>query len=143
MPRVSASGAEFPNFPGKRLQPPDDFPRGSPERAFFLETVASVPSDHFQRCDLADLVVYVGAYIDWLTARGELKASGNIIDGKVNPLVALVRDGARTVNILARSLRLTPISRTPQAAKPEPQGMSYYQRQGLLAQEVQRDEQAN
>ena len=37
-------------------------------------------------CDVASLTVYVAAYIDTLTARGELKATGLVIDGKTYKL---------------------------------------------------------
>jgi hypothetical protein len=113
-----------------------------PSTSFFLQTVNSVPSDHLHECDLGDVVVYVAAYVDLLVARGELKASGgNIIDGKVNPLINVVRDCGRTVNALARSLRLSPIARTPLLQKQEPQNLSYYQRQALA--EASDDGQAN
>ena len=119
MPRPSAVSQAYPAAPGRRPQPPADFLPGSPERKFFVETVASVPADHFQPCDHATLVAYTACHIDWLVARGELKASGNMVDGKLNPLIAVVRDLGRTINQLARSLRLNPISRIPLPIKQE------------------------
>ena len=132
MPRTSSVAAAYPNPPGKRLACPDDFPPGSSERRFFLDLVASLPSNHFQKCDEASVAVYVAACVDLMAARGELKASGNIIDGKANPLIAVVRDNTRTINQLARSLRLNPVSRAPQQpAKVADVELSYYERQAL------------
>jgi hypothetical protein len=53
----------------------------------------------------------------------------------------VVRDTTRTVNMLGRSLRLNPISRTPLPTKmPEVETQSYYQRMQL---EAEGDERAN
>jgi phage terminase small subunit len=137
MPRPSAISQAYPPPPGKRLQPPDDLV--GPEREVFRSVVASVEPSHFHNSDLPVLCVFVRAVVQERVASGEIAATGYLIDGKLNPMVTILRDAQRVVGVYSRLLRLNPVARTPLPSKSEPQSASYYDGMSLL-EEAKRDD---
>ena len=130
MPRPSAISQAYPGAPGKRLQPPADLPE--PEKQVFRRIVASVEASHFRESDLPVLLIFVRAVVQERVASGEIAATGYVIDGKLSPMVTILRDAQRVVAVYSRLLRLNPVARVPNPAKAkEIEPISYYERQAL------------
>jgi hypothetical protein len=134
-PRQAAASAGVPTSTSGRLRPPDDLT--GPERALFVDLVASVAGSHFRQSDLPVLCIFVRACVMEQTASGELSASGCVSsDGKVSPWASILKDAQRAVSVYSRLLRLNPVAR--QSAQPE-EPISYYEKMSLL-EATKRDE---
>jgi len=76
MPRKAAADFTTGTTAVERLRPPPDLAAGSPERALFVDIVASCEVGHFRESDLPVLCIFVRACVMAETAAGELSAGG-------------------------------------------------------------------
>ena len=135
MPRTSAASAAIPTGATSRLRPPDDLT--GPERALFVDLVASCSANHFQSSDAPLLSAYCRAVVLEKVASGELAAAGYVADGKPSGWLNVLAQATRSLTVLSSKLKLTPLSR--QSARPE-EPISYYER---LSLEASRDPEPN
>jgi phage terminase small subunit len=128
MPRRSAADAAFSTTTTQRLKPPPDL-TGAP-RELFLSLVLSLPAHHFTPSDLPLLTAYVRAVV--MEQSASAKLSDNPVDDDTpSPWLRVWQANIRAVTPLARSLRLTPLSRREEAKPSTEERMSYYERQAL------------
>jgi phage terminase small subunit len=132
MPRTSAASAAIPTGATSRLRPPDDLT--GPERALFVDLVASCSANHFQSSDAPLLSAYCRAVVLEKVASA---AAGYVADGKPSGWLNVLAQATRSLTVLSSELKLTPLSR--QSARPEGP-ISYYER---LSLEASRDPEPN
>ena len=130
MPRKAAADFTTGTTAVERLRPPPDLAAGSPERALFVDIVASCESGHFRESDLPVLCIFVRACVMEQIASAELTASGFVSgDGKVSAWANILKDSQRAVSVYSRLLKLNPVARQlPQPEEP----ISYYEKMRLL-----------
>jgi hypothetical protein len=118
MPHSRASLTMLPG--GRRvLEPPREFAEGSIERAIFVETVLSVPDDHFAPEDSVLLAEYCRSAALARRASEELAASA-VSGSTPSPWLAVHSSAVRSVALLSTRLRLGPRSRSHNIRKGKP-----------------------
>ena len=129
MPRQSAEATAFSSGSTavSRVRPPADLT--GPEREVFLAVVLACRADHFQASDLPLLTAYCRAVVLEKVASSELAAAGYVDAGKPSAWLPVLAQATRSLTVISRLLRLNPVAR--QAAKSEPEAVSYYERQSL------------
>ena len=110
----------------RRLDPPVEFAGGSLEGRIFVETVMSVPADHFAPEDRALLAECRRAAALAQRASEEL-AAGAVVGSMPSPWLAVHGSAVRSVALLSTRLRLGPRSRSHYTRKGKPvSAPSYY-----------------
>src|SRR5262245_7146853 len=101
MPRRSEPSLTIAAFtPGvKRLDPPSEFTEGSLEWALFIETVRSVPADHFQAEDRVLLAEYCRTAALARRASEELAVNA-VAGGEASPWLTVHQSAAKTMMAL-------------------------------------------
>lgn len=80
-------------------------------RLLWKQTLGARPSAEWNASDVTLVELYVGAALDVRRLNQEIAAQGEVIDGRINPLVT-VRNGREDMLLkTAKKLRLTPCSR--------------------------------
>jgi hypothetical protein len=105
-------------LPGGRrvLEPPPEFTAGSIERRIFVETVLSVPPEHFAPEDRVLLSEYCSAAAMAKRASEELAVSA-VAGAMPSPWLAVHASAVRSMATLAVRLRLGPRSRSHNVRK--------------------------
>jgi len=143
MPRRSAADADIApiNAAASRLRPPPDLTAS--EKKLWVDVVASCPPTHFRESDQQVLTVFVRACLRQRAATSELNASGYITDeGRLNPMVSVLKDAERSVAVYSRLLKLNPVGRQ-QSAQPAEEPLDYFAREALLREGRSNDLDAN
>ena len=115
-------------FPGGRrvLEPPPEFSADGVECRIFVETVASVPADHFAAEDRVLLAEYARTAALARRASEELAVSA-VAGAMPSPWLAVHASAVRSMALLSTRLRLGPRSRTHNVRKAKPGAPpSYY-----------------
>jgi phage terminase small subunit len=138
MPRRSAASFTGLNITGapERLRPPPELTEI--ERKIFVDIVAANKPDHFRPSDVHLLVGYCGELARLRKASAHLEAEGEVVDGRVNPWLAVVTASTKSVLAYAHRLRLSPQGRSPTNPKRPESALSHYELMAL--QEEQADE---
>jgi phage terminase small subunit len=134
MPRRSAASFTGLNVSGvpERLRPPPELTET--ERKIFIDIVAANKPDHFRPSDLDLLAGYCRAIARERKGSAHLEAEGEVVDGRVNPWLAVVTAATKSVLAYAHKLRLSPQGRSPTNPKrPEP-ALSHYEVMALQGQ---------
>jgi hypothetical protein len=124
MPRKSAAALAFPLRSGERLKPPPGLT--APERAIFLDIVASTRPEHFQPSDLPLLCAYARACA--LEARAAREPDAKAL--------ARWEKAIKAMAMLSMRLRLSPQARAPNnpsrsGPRPPAPTVSFYDRMRL------------
>jgi phage terminase small subunit len=132
MPRRSAASLHFPSIVRtERLPAPADLSES--ERAIFVGIVSTIPADHFRPSDSVLLSAYCRAVVRECEAAEHLAQGVVSIDNKPSAWVAIHALALKQMMALARTLKLTPLSRRPSATRQgRPQPMSYYDQMRLM-----------
>jgi phage terminase small subunit len=100
------------NRPGAMLNappPPDDL--SAEGKLLWKQTLGARPSAEWNRCDTTLLGLYVGAALDVRRLDREIAAQGEVVSGRINPLVHVRASRETLLLSVAKKLRLTPCSR--------------------------------
>jgi hypothetical protein len=128
LPRRSNAALSIASFtPGlRRVDPPPELSEGSVERAIFIETVASVPPEHFTAEDRVLLAEYARTAALARRASEELAISATIGD-RPSPWLEVHRVAAKTMMALSVRLRIGARSRNnhPRSDKGRPSPSAY------------------
>jgi phage terminase small subunit len=90
------------------------------ERALFVGIVADFKANHFKSSDTAMLVAYVRNVLTEQEASRCLAEDGFIRDCKASPWLNIRNQATKTMVMLARALRLSPLSRQNLPSRPNP-----------------------
>lgn len=90
-------------------RPPDDLPLIG--KALWEQTIGARPASEWNSADVTLMLLYVNAALDVRRLDKEIATQGEVIDGRINPLVT-VRAGREALLLAtAAKLRLAPSSR--------------------------------
>jgi phage terminase small subunit len=109
----------------ERLLPPSEL--STPEKTVWVRLVSSCEPGHFRDSDFPLLTAYCQLISQRARAAKELRAQGDVIDGKINPLIVVVEKCDRGIIAYSMRLRLAPQSRAPYAKKSSGPPMSVYE----------------
>jgi phage terminase small subunit len=112
-----------------RLSPPEEL--ADTEQKIFIDLIASKKSTFFEESDLPLLSAYCRVIAKERKTWALLEAEGDIIDGKVNPRLAVWAQTHKSLATLAHKLRLSPQGRSPTNPGKSERPLSYYERQDL------------
>lgn len=90
-------------------QAPSDLPAEG--RTLWQQTIGARPASEWNACDAALLALYVGAVLDVRRLDREIAKTGEVVDGRISPLVRIRAAREALLLAVAKKLRLTPCSR--------------------------------
>lgn len=99
-----------PTADATRLQPPEGLP--DDVAAIFLAITSVAAADHFAPAERPLLVEYCRSLARCSRAEEAIHEEGEIVGGKANPWLLILRDARHQVGTLATKLRLAPNART-------------------------------